>query len=175
MVATREATIPTLWRTLDLVYDSIRLADAKAGSILFMDGGIATIVSTRVVDAQTVLRGNYVLIAIIAIAALLWLTSISFAVLAVRPRLGSQAGDSLLYFGDIARTYPAGFREYADAAESGLATEQQIMDQISKQIWANSRAAVRKHQNARISMDCLIATVVLTLGTGLVYFLRSMM
>lgn len=175
MVTTRETTIPTLWKTLDLVYDSIRLADAKAGSILFVDGGIGTVISTRVVDAQAALRGNYMLIGVIAIAALLWLISVYFSVLAVRPRLGTQTGDSLLYFGDIARKYPTGFREYADAAESGLASEQQIMDQISMQIWTNSRVAVRKHQNARVSMDCLIGTVVLTLGTGLVYFLRSVM
>lgn len=174
MVATREPTIPALWKTLDLVYDSIRLADAKAGSILFMDGGIATIISTRVVDAQTLLRGNYVLIVVIAIAALLWLTSVYYSVLAVRPHLGNQAGDSLLYFGDIARKYPTGFKEYTQAVENGLVSEQQVVEQISMQIWTNARLAVRKHQNARISMDCLMATVGLTLGSGLIYFIHSL-
>lgn len=173
MVATDEATIPTLWKTLDLANDSIRLADAKAGSVLFIDGGVAAIISTRLVDVHTLLRGNQILIAVVVIGALLWLSSVYFAVQTVRPRLGNEAQDSLIYFGDIARKYPGGFRQYEQAVQSGLASEQQIMDQISEQIWINARVAVTKHNNARISMDCLVATIVLTLGAGLVFFVVS--
>ena len=64
--------------------------------------------------------------------------------------------------------YPGDFRQYEQAVQRGMASE----DQISEQIWSNARVALKKHRNARMPMDCLVATVVVTLVAGLVFFVR---
>jgi hypothetical protein len=162
-----EATVSALWRTLDMVQGSIQFADAKAATILLIDGAVATVATSRLVDAHQLLQGNYFLIAAVVVGATLWLLSAYNAIQCLRPRVGSEDPTSLIYFDHIARRYPDDFREYLRAAQRELGTPEHIMHQISQQVWANARVAHRKHANARMALDFLILTVVLALVVGI--------
>jgi Family of unknown function (DUF5706) len=172
---TSEATVDTLWRTLGIVQASIQFADAKGGTILLVDGVVATLASTRLVDAQALLHRNYLLLGIIVVGAVLWLFSAYFAIQCVRPRLGKEEATSLLYFAHIARKYPHDYKHFEEAILDTLSRPEQIVSQISHQIWSNSHVAVKKHADARRSLDFLVMTVALALIVGVKVMVGSML
>jgi preprotein translocase subunit SecY len=166
--------VSTLWRALDLVQGSIQFADAKAATILLIDGAVATVATGRLVDAHSYLQGNYVLIGAVIVGATMWLLSAYNAVQCLRPRIGGEDPISLIYFSHIVRRFPRDFREYQRAAQNELATSDQVVSQLAQQVWANAHIAQRKHSNARLALDFLILTVTLALVVGLELLVRNM-
>src|SRR5688500_890391 len=99
MEDTPEATREDLWRTLQSVSDWIRVADAKAGATLAVDGVLMALLAGRL-RGTTTLSGISTLSFFIGIG----LAAVSglLAIWAVVPRTKRLGADSMVHYGKIA-------------------------------------------------------------------------
>lgn len=130
-----------LWRTLQIVSEWIRTADTKAGATLAIDGAVLAVAASR-------LRGSPVpgVLAVVALSVAIALGSVSvlLAIWTVVPRARWLGTDSISHYGTIAAFRSAA--DYRSAAVTILAEPDRLAENLSRHIWALSRAAARKYR-----------------------------
>ncbi|WP_103348521.1 Pycsar system effector family protein [Amycolatopsis sp. CA-128772] len=145
-----------LWRTLQIVSEWIRTADTKAGATLAIDGAILAVVTSRFRDSP----GPGVL-AVIALTAAIALGSASvlLAIWTVVPRARWLKTESISHYGTIAAFRSAA--DYRNAAATILADTDRLAENLSRHIWAFSRAAVRKYRFVTAAIQLLAGAMLL--------------
>src|SRR5919198_6701047 len=129
-----------LWRTLQVVSEWIRVADAKAGACIAVDGVMLALFAAR-------LRGSPDL-TILAVASLYTATGLAavsalLAVWTVLPRAQRLGANSIVHYGTIAK-----FDSSDDyhAAACGIMVDQNLFTtDLSRHIWIMARAAALKY------------------------------
>jgi hypothetical protein len=149
------------WRTLSLVNDWIRHAEAKASLTLAADGVVGTLLYNLATGQA---KYGVVLQACIALCSVLAFASGLLAAASLWPRLRRRgAPTNALYFDHIARSNPD-VTAYVEHLQSIVADDDKLVRQIAAQVWANSRVARRKFALTGLALVGLIlATVALAL------------
>lgn len=158
------------WRTLSLVKDWVRHAEAKASFIFVADGAVGTLLYNLATG-----RAEYgkVLQACIALCGVTVFASGLMAAASLWPRLHRRGTPTnALYFDHIARGEPDA-STYVQRLQSILADDDRLLMQIAAQVWANSRVARRKFALTGLALvGLIVATAALAL-TALVASLPS--
>jgi hypothetical protein len=135
-----EARRDDLWRTLQTVSDWIRVADAKAGATLTVDGVVMALLASR-------LRGSTPMpfISTLGLSTGIGLAAVSglLAIWAVIPRARRLGADSMVHYGTIAAFESAA--AYHDATLALHANSDVLAEALTKHIWIISRSARIKY------------------------------
>lgn len=152
-----------LWRTLQTVSDWIRVADAKAGAALAIDGVLLAIITARLrataAPSALAVAGSSATIAVAAVSALL-------AIWAVVPRTRWLRANSLVHYGTIAAFGTAS--AYRTAAVAAFTDPNGVVEALTAHIWTISRSAVRKYRLVTLAILLLVVAMVLALASMLV-------
>ncbi len=166
----------TAWRTLELTVEWVLHADAKIGVALAFVGaeiaGAAAVLATeselsRAATGAFICTGFFALFSIVAGSA------------GLLPRLGRSlrrrttgAQASVLYFGDIARTFrgKAGAFKYASELMRVSGDSSSMAEELAKQIHINSQIAVAKYRWANVTIMCAaLASLALAIGLAFAF------
>lgn len=143
-------SIENAWRALDQVSTLIRFADAKAVAALSVSGVLGgwvlmTFPSRHPLGAEigrTMLEAGS--LAALAAAA-------GFALLAMRPRIHSVYGASMIHFEEAARRFAADAECFAQSCQTLFTAEDRLMADLCQQLGVNSMVAAGKFRNVNRS------------------------
>ena len=161
-----------LWRVFEVTHDWIKNSDTKAAAVLSANA----ILANAAVQAfghvsgfnQPFLEKHPVVLALDLLALVLAVTSVAFSLKCIAPKIVSGvsgAGDSLIYFGHIARRESA--RAYEEEVRRILTDEGKALNQISDQVWISSRIVTAKLTAIMWSVRFFAATLLVSLIAAL--------
>jgi hypothetical protein len=136
----------TMWKTYESINGWIKFSDTKAAAILAANGAILAIIFSKSIDNVDFILDNQFILISLSLGFLFGLISIIFALLCLRPTLCIGEPNSLIYFGHIAKKYDSCNRYKIDVAAT-FRDESGSIDQITSQVWANSKIAWKKYVN----------------------------
>ena len=135
-----------MWKTYDAINGWIKFSDTKAGAILAANGAILTIAFSKSIDNKDFILDNQFILISLSLGFLFGLISMIFAIFCLGPTLSIGEPKSLIYFGHIAKKYDSCNRYKIDVAVA-FRDELDSIDQITSQVWANSKIAWKKYVN----------------------------
>jgi hypothetical protein len=135
-----QAVRDDLWRTLHVVSEWIRVADAKAGATVAVDGVLLALFGGRLRALA-----DPPLFTIIALSTATAVATVSglLAIWAVQPRARRLGADSIIHYGSIAKF--ESFGSYRDAAVETMGDPDGFAEALTRHIWVLSRSATRKY------------------------------
>ncbi|UXY27241.1 Pycsar system effector family protein [Streptomyces sp. HUAS TT20] len=161
------------WRTLQIVTDWIKHAEAKAAVTLTAAGVIGGILYSLV---TTTSPRNLPFDLAASLGAALTAGSAMAAGLVLRPRRKTNGNNgnneqppNLLFFEHIARAYRSPEDGYTQALSRLLADDRKLTTAVAEQIWANAHVARQKYFWSSIGTVLLLyafASVLLTATLG---------
>ena len=161
-----------LWQIFDLINHWIRNSDTKAAAVLSANA----ILANAAVSAfgrvngfdEHFLRQHPVVLGLDLLALVTALVSVGFSLNCIAPKLvsgGPEADDSLIFFGHIARRPSA--RAYEAEVHQTLTNEEKAMNQISDQVWINSRIVTSKLRAVLWAIRLFAVTLLIALASAL--------
>lgn len=159
------------WKTLLLVIDWIKHAEAKAGLTLSASGvlgGVLYTFVTRQREPEPVFSIAAILCTIFVVGAA------ASAGMVLRPILRSRADSgSVLFFMHIAQDFRAPGGAFVSSFESLVANPPALVSALAAQIWENSLIARRKYRWNSISTHSLLLALVMIAVVGAMAALHS--
>ena len=154
--------IDTAWNTYNSISHWISAADTKAELSLGTIGVIGTIILTSLVDTppSEILSNRFQLILLI-LGCCTSILSVYFCFRCLNPKLSVGEPTSSIYFSHIAKQFSSAKRYHSQVSESW--DDQQILEELAHQIWANSHIAQRKYVSVAWALRFLSATVFLSI------------
>ncbi len=157
-----------LWQIFDLINHWIKNSDTKAAAVLSANA----ILANAAVSAfgrvsgfdEAFLVKHPVILGLDLLALVLGLVSVGFSLNCIAPKMVSgvpEADDSLIFFGHIARRASA--RDYEAEVHRTLTNEEKAMNQISDQVWINSRIVTAKLRSVLWSIRLFAAALLVAL------------
>jgi len=134
----------TAWRTYEIVNEWIRYSDTKAGAILAADGVIAGIVLSILPNQIQLDIIPCISIVFLVLGVVSGCLSVFFSIRCLNPTLKMGEPKSMLYFAHIAKKYN-GPKEYKKDFIEIFSKKDTFVNQITEQIWANSKVAQKKY------------------------------
>lgn len=147
-----------MWKTYDVINGWIKFSDTKAGAILAANGAILTIAFSKSIDNKDFILDNQFLLISLSLGFLFGLISMIFAILCLGPTLRIGESKSLIYFGHIAQKYDS-FNRYKIDVAASFRDESGSIDQITNQVWANSKIAWKKYINVSRAILSFIGVI----------------
>jgi hypothetical protein len=154
MAADPLSTKDDLWRTLQAVSEWIRVADAKAGATLAVDGVLLALLAGRLRGTPTPPLPAAVGLSLALIAAAV---SGLLAIWTVVPRMKRLGANSMIHYGAIAAFDSAA--SYHKAAISLADDPDGVPLALTQQIWTISRSAKRKYHLVTWAIRLLVASL----------------
>jgi hypothetical protein len=157
------ASTEEAWRTLGLVAEWIKHAEAKAAGLLAGAGVIAGVLYNLMSNRP---HPGMALTVCASACAVFTLLAAVCAATALRPRLdvGGVRPGGLLYFGHIARS-EQGRTAYVEAFRALARDQDAMMGEVVGQVWSTARVAWQKYRwgswglwNLTLAMVCLAVT-----------------
>jgi hypothetical protein len=150
----RKVSRDDLWRTLAVVSEWIRVADAKAGACLAVDGVMLALFAARLRGSP----GPSVLATVtLSTATSMAALSALVAVWTVLPRARRLGAMSLVHYGTIAGFESAD--QYYVAASTALTDVDDFDRNLTQHIWTMSRAAAHKYLLVGWTIRLLVTAV----------------
>jgi hypothetical protein len=138
-------SIENAWRALDQVSTMIRFADAKAVAALSVSGVLGGWVLMT-------FPSRHLLGALLEAGSLAALAAAAgFAMLAMRPRVHSTYGASLIHFEEAARLFASDADSFALSCQALFIAEDRLMASLCQQLGVNSMVAAGKFRNVNRS------------------------
>ncbi|MFM9700230.1 Pycsar system effector family protein [Streptomyces europaeiscabiei] len=159
--------VDNAWRTLQIVTDWIKHAEAKAAVMLTAAGVIGGILYSLVSTAPP---HNLPFDLTASLCALLTAGSAMATGMALRPRrknIGQPP--NLLFFEHVAHAYRSPEDGYTEALSRLLVDDRTLTAAVAEQIWANAHVARRKYFWSGVGtvlLLCALAAVALTAALG---------
>lgn len=159
-----------LWKTYTEINGWIRFSDTKAGVMIATNGTILSIVFSKSIDNANFIINNGIIFLSLVFGFLFGLLSIYFAIRCLNPTLEVGEPRSLIYFAHIAKRYTSP-NEYNVGVLRGFRDELDATNQISNQVWANSKVAWNKYINVTRATRLLIGAIAsfIVAGFDLIY------
>jgi hypothetical protein len=143
-----------LWRVHSSVQDLVRFSDTKAAAILTAEGVVLGIAFANLVALLGTAQVEPIFGLIMLLSLGAGATSFLCALRSLAPTVFHNDDGSLIYFAPIARRF-ATAKAYEEAVRTGLSTHDDLISELSRQIWANSQIASVKYALVRRSIQML--------------------
>jgi len=161
------------WEILQFNVEWLRFSETKAGVILTLYGVIFTIVYTNSTAVLSSLQASNWIVTSVFLYGALSITSIVFAFLCINPDLKNENLNSMIYFRHISKQHSE-FKAYKTYAQSILDNEDHFTDQITEQIFQNSRLALKKFNHVTWSLRFFFGSLTVMLLTIICYVITSL-
>ncbi len=157
-------TINNLWKTYETVNSWIKFSDTKAGAIIVINGSAASIIATIIMSAKKCLFDNYpfVIGSTLFLGTIAGIFSAYYAFKALNPDTKPRESDSLIFFRNIAGKFKTS-KDYEQKIKKVFNDKDRITNQLSEQIWINSRIARQKYKNVTKALYYLIGVLICSL------------
>ncbi len=160
-----------LWQIFDLINHWIKMSDTKAAAVLsanaiLANAAVSAFGRVRGFDEPFLVR-HPVVLGLDLLALTLALVSVGFSLSCIAPKMvsgGPEADDSLIFFGHIARRASA--RDYEAEVHRTLTNEETAMNQISDQVWINSRIVTAKLRSVLWAIRLFAAALLVSLASA---------
>ncbi len=147
------------WKTLALVNEWIRHADAKAAVTLALTGALATTIFNLVKDFD---RRTVLFDLLVVLACALTVLTAALCGWTLTPRVNDKDADPLsinrLYFGSISHHFAGRRPQYADVLNTLTADPSELIKDLAAQIHANAKIATTKAKSAKWAIRSALAT-----------------
>ncbi|MFE3222879.1 Pycsar system effector family protein [Nocardia sp. NPDC059228] len=157
------------WKTLALMNEWIRHADAKAGVTLAFTGVLATMVFNLVKDFHH--RTTAFDLLVVLTCALLFLTA-ALCGWTLTPRVNDGDADpqsiNLLYFGSISQHFKSRRQQYSEVLSTLTGDDSELIKHLSAQVHANAKIATIKARSAKWAIRSALATGVVVAALAIV-------
>ena len=161
-----------LWQIFEIINHWIKNSDTKAAAVLSANA----ILANAAVNAfgrvsgfdQPFLRQHPLVLILDLLALVMAVVSVAFSLNCIAPKMASGspgADDSLIFFGHIARRSSA--RAYEAEVHQTLTNEEKAMNQISDQVWVNSRIVTAKLRSVLWAIRLFAAALLVSLLSAL--------
>lgn len=167
-------TIETLWKTYNVINEWIRFSDTKAGAILAANGVIASIVLSKLSEDNVFLNNHPIFLIPLILGIITTFISIISSIICLNPtlKIGTKT-NSVIFFANIAENFEI-YSDYEKNALDVLTDEKHAAAQISQQVWANSKVALKKYKAVAWATYSLEGTILIgiisTIGILIVSF-----
>lgn len=161
------------WNILQYNSEWLKFSDTKASIILTVYGIIITIIYSNSVDVYEAISSSKFIQILCILSAISSLISIYFAFKCINPTLENKNPNSIIYFGHIAEKFST-YEEYHKATEDIIDDELKLKNQISEQIYTNSKIAWKKYFNVSWSIRLFVLTIVLLLIQIIIYLISNL-
>ena len=167
-------TLEILWSTYDTINGWIKFSDTKAGAILAANIAILAILFSKVIDFKDFIIIHREISWLLALSIACGILSIAFSIISLNPRTKSGTKTSVLFFGSIADNY-TNYSQYKIALGRRLRDDLDLMDQITEQVWINSKIAHDKYNKIKWSMCFFLSMLILIFILGIItaYYILS--
>jgi hypothetical protein len=146
-----------VWNIFQVTSYWVSRADDKAGLILasagVAGGALFSLMHGRLLSVAVLITGSGC--GLFSLAATLCATAALWA------RLHPRTTDSLIYFQQIARTFPSSAEGYAKSMRDSIRSPETLTTQVISEIWANAHIASRKYRWINVGLACLSGSVLL--------------
>ncbi len=162
------------WKALTLVTDWVKHAESKAAATLAAAGVIGGVLYGLVKDQR---HPSGALDAASVICGLLSLAAALFAGLSLVPRVWStKEPTSALYFHHIARRHAraTGSASYSASLRNLIADDEQLINEIADQIWANAHIARDKFRWGNLGLLTILLSVIALAATALIASIQAL-
>jgi hypothetical protein len=146
------------WRILEHVNEWIRFADTKSGASLAGAGLVGAVLAQAAVSEGSS-GGSTTAVFLAALAGALAAVSAVVSAFSLMPRLSVGEPVSLIYFDHVARRFSGDAAGHAKKVDEMLDDPSAVLDELSHQIWANSRVARAKYLSGGIALVLLLASI----------------
>ena len=144
------------WKIFENVNRWVTQADTKAAGLLATDGVVIGMIFTHLDTVVPIAKAGGPILWLCIAGVSFLLISAFLAICCVKPRLAVGEPNSLIFFQHIAQYTTV---DYAKKLKAVKPTEQ--AEEITHQIWANSKVAVRKHKFVLWSIRSLLFAAIL--------------
>ncbi len=149
------------------INDWIKHAETKASTILAVQTVFIGLVLTRSIEKGSVSWPSLLLTVSFALGFALNMLSMLFCFLCLNPNLRLKQIKSPIYFGSIAVSFKTA-EEYSEYAEGVVGDPQNLLNEVSAQIFVNSQIALKKYRlvgyGTRFFIGSMFAWLVFMLG-----------
>ncbi|MCB8980146.1 MAG: hypothetical protein H6657_22270 [Ardenticatenaceae bacterium] len=153
--------IEVMWRTYSSINDWIQSSNTKAEIVLGIHGIMITVfLTSNLFELQKYLLAHKVILGFVILMVATSAISIAYAFFCITPRLEVGAPQSLIYFSHISKNYSHA-PSYERAVRDNLSDQNQLLREISSQVWANAVVADRKFKYISLSIRFLAINVIL--------------
>jgi len=150
------------WNILLYNVEWLRYSETKATVILTVYGVLFTILFTNSTSVFQEIGKSCWLISLSIISGLLSVSSIFFSFRCIDPILKNPNPKSIIYFGHIAEKFK-NYSEYFEHSKQIISNNESFIEQISEQIYVNSKIAWKKFTRVTWSLRLFIANLILIL------------
>jgi hypothetical protein len=147
------------WKTLALVNEWIRHADAKAGVTLAFTAALATMVFNLSKDFH---QRTTIFDFLVAFASVLLVLTAALCGWTLTPRVNDRDADpesiNRLYFGSITQHFRGKRPQYSEVLSTLTADPSELIQDLAAQIHANAKIATIKARSAKWAIRSALAT-----------------
>lgn len=169
----KKTELETLWKTYDTINEWIRFSDTKAVAILGINGVVAGFVFSNLKELKLVLSSYPIILIPLIIGIFTCSVSVYFSIICLAPTLKVGDRDSLIFFAHVAEKFKTP-GDYEKAVRQILKNDNDLMGQITNQVWSNSKVAWKKYNAVVWCTRFFILTVLICIGAIIIAFVLWM-
>lgn len=169
---TPEGALDFMWQAFSNLNEWVRFSDSKAAAVLAADGVIlGAFASLLAGEGTNALHGTVVVLWLCSILVATFYSA-CYALWSLLPQLkvnlpkrrshptpvAAEDSSSLVFFMDIDKKFPTS-KEFHDKINEALHDPAKAVQQISQQVWANSKVAAIKYSRVEKSLKGLVIAV----------------
>ena len=189
-----DGALDFMWQAFGNLNEWVRFSDTKTAAVLAADGVIVSALATVLVGSKPHILETWPVILWVTLVMLAAFYSATFALGALMPQLrisrkpaarpteptdeadSSEESSSLVFFMDIDKKFPTA-REFHATINEALTNPDRAVNEITQQIWANSKVAAVKYHRVTMALYGLLVSIVVgfcgALGLAVYAFARA--
>ncbi len=137
-------SLDNLWKTYGIINEWIKFSDAKAGAVLALNGVIIGLIYSNLQNNPGDFTKHPIIFTSLMLGILVGCISIYFCLRCLNPTLKLGEPNSLIFFSHISQKFKK-YEDYVNAANNAFNDEKNLQDDLSQQIWVNSKVAHNKY------------------------------
>lgn len=145
------------WKIYQMINELTRFSDSKAAASITFNGIFYVLFFSSINGSNTFLSFSWLSIILAVLTFITSSISIIYSFLCIIPTLGSKGTKSIFYFDHIAE-HPKSI-DYLLYSKQIYVKDDELFEQLSEQIYINSKIARKKFRNVNVSMRFLFATI----------------
>jgi hypothetical protein len=158
--------LDVMWRTYDAINGWIKFSDTKAGAISAACIAVLAMVFSKIIDFKDFIFSHQAVCFSLAFAVACGFLSIVISIASISPMVDANRDRSLIFFGSIANKY-SNYCKYKIAVDNGLRDDQDLLDQITEQVWINSNIVCNKYNKVRWAVCFFLFMITFVLIAGI--------
>lgn len=157
------------WKILQNINEWIKFSDQKGVFVITTYSVILTLIYTNSADIYQAVTNSKILTISSILCALFSAISIFFSFKCLSPNLSNVNKSSIFFFGHIANH--KNHNDYHSYSKSILQNGVEIEENLSEQIYTNSKIATNKFKLVTWSIRCQILSISILLLSLIIYFI----